>query len=142
METIQPTELRIGNYLHDGVGRLCTVEQIWDKKNHIDQDDADDCELFSAPANHGGITRLPHKRIEISDDWLIRFGFNKHQGEYWCESHEEFYDVDKYTKGDFEVYYEGQKQKWIDSLIGDGIEFVHELQNLWYLKTKEELKRN
>ncbi len=114
-------ELRIGNYLHDRVDRLCRVEVL-----RIGED-------IYAPAIIGGQTSLPNKPIELTQEWLMDFGFSIYNG--WDDM--EFFRRKDFNKTDFEL-----------AILSTGFEHnpyigpiktVHQLQNLYYALTGLEL---
>lgn len=112
-------ELRIGNYLHDRNGRLCKVTEL----NETD---------FKACALKEAITSLPHKPITLTVERLIKAGVVVRISEISKCGHA----------------YIGLLSLWIDngkiyySLINRlvRIETVHQLQNLYYELTGEELE--
>ncbi|AQX09837.1 hypothetical protein [Elizabethkingia ursingii] len=57
-------ELRIGNYLHDRNGNLCKVIEL--------REDG-----IYAPVIRGAITGLPNKPIELTEEWLLKLGGEK-----------------------------------------------------------------
>ena len=110
---------RIGNYLQDGKGRICKVEKLgtdWNENG------------IEAPAIKGALTTMPNTPIEITVDWLLNFGFVKKSSEV--------YYLDTGAFG-FEwivgegMYFEG---------VGIDIEYVHELQNLFFAVRLEEIR--
>jgi len=81
--------------------------------------------------------------IWLTDEWFIKFGF-KRSGGYW------YHYIDDYHY----CFREGNK-KWSFSIeytddhsvedfkkyfVSSGIEYVHQLQNLWFSLTQTELK--
>lgn len=121
---IKSNEIRIGNLLHDGSGRLCRVEEI--SKNS-----------FKAPAIVGGLTTVDptHSYIEITKEWLLKFGF--YEVAAWM-----------FVNGDYRAEFMLQDRvvtirvktgNNTSTAIADII-FVHQLQNLYFALTGEELK--
>ncbi|MDV3952149.1 hypothetical protein CMT57_09285 [Elizabethkingia anophelis] len=120
-------ELRIGNYLHDRNGNLCKVIEL--------REDG-----IYAHAIRGAITGLPNKPIELTEEWLFKFGFTQ-DNDSW------------YFSLDFNPNYETLKIFGLTSggnfngmwgiagmsLLCKKIEYVHQLQNLFYALTGEEL---
>ena len=125
-------ELRIGNkilgiYIDDcdnHIDERCTVlaldsigtseHKIWVESENTVYDDYD---YFEG--------------IPLTEDWLKRFGF-KESGLYWLDSHDELlsYSFKKNTIaiGRMGIYFENK------------IHYVHQLQNLYFALTGEELK--
>jgi len=123
---IKVNELRIGNYLSDRENRLCKVEELYTNG-------------FKAPAVIGGLTSLPNKIIKLTEDILLKCGFNKNID---CQSYGYFtlngtinnefntpFEIDIYLKhdGTFET--------------GDDLPMLslHQLQNYIFSKIGEEL---
>lgn len=108
---IKPNELRIGNILQDREGRICSVEEIYKDE-------------FRAPAVKGAITSHPITPIELSEEWLVKLGFEPCIDWFICK-------VDNIT---FHLY------KWHDKnqfyfQAGSGripINSVHKLQNIFF----------
>jgi len=114
-------QLRIGNFLHDRRYRLCKVKELG-------------VGTIYAPAIEGSITSIPNKPIMLTEGWLLKMGF-------------EFRSDGKY-------YHKKFDRSWvkIDSIItkyyGNAsgnivmIDYVHQLQNTFYIMTGEELTIN
>lgn len=122
---MKASELRIGNFIErkiEGIGNIS-----WTKKR------ADYSEIEWA-SRHIEKFNLEHKPIPLTEDWLIKFGFeyknfNETKSVYW-------------HIGDFGINVFDQKgfrcnQKGL--LIGSKIQYVHQLQNLYYALTDKEL---
>jgi len=109
-------ELRIGNLLHDKKGKLCRVEGLGIEQYHE----------IDAPAIHGALTSLPHTPIPLTEEWLLKFGFDN-------KCYEVIYDN---TLGcyNFAVYNMGG-----DKVVCASPEYVHQLQNLYFALSGEEL---
>lgn len=131
-------DLRIGNLLHDRENRLCKVEEISSIWHDMDK--------VKAPAIHGGITGLPNKPIELTEEWLVKFGFEKYPfndkgkekvymlDEGWQLTEYKGYLVrftaDKSVEGSFNMY---------ESYPLCHIKYVHQLQNLFFALIGNEL---
>jgi hypothetical protein len=118
---MKANELRIGNLGIDTDGRLCSVEEIY--KN----------EPPRIVAIKGGLTALPVKPIPLTEEWLLKFGFiRKH----------------------FDMKIKGLKLTASTRIIASDklsafhhkkvgfISSVHQLQNLYFALTGEELTLN
>lgn len=119
---MESTELMKGNYLQDREGRLCIVTEI--------TDDLDFCKYgFKAPAILGAVTSLPHKRIRLTEQWLLKFGFKR---EPWGLIKGGLLFKD--WKGECEE---------LTLQIGNGhntrVKYVHHLQNLYLALTGKKL---
>jgi len=148
--TLKAKELRIGNYLLDRQGRLCEVESI-----DVAFIDSIVGEAFKAPAILGGLTSLPHNPIPLTEEILLKCGFTKfenkklgYKSRKWTLEDNSFNLVTDFfylvyikqwrgkNKGKrmFEVRRYGHKLVAIESL--------HQLQNLYFCITNEELTIN
>lgn len=129
---LTPQELRIGNYLHDAKGRLCRVEEIMKTE-------------FRAYAINGAITTLPNKPILLTEEILLKCGFEKYD--------ENEYDDIMYQYEMFALFKSKSetKEDYVYPLLmrygnpreykhGIGILYLHQLQNLYFASRGEELK--
>lgn len=128
---MKATELRIGNYLQDAKGRLATVEGL--SKNKI-------------KAYSGVITTMPLKPIPLTEEWLLKFWFEKcegRHGEYF--KHREFdafrvwYNEDLRSWSVGRKDYESVDRDYNTYWIRDLVKTVHLLQNIFYCLIGEEL---
>ena len=110
-------ELRFGNLLQDRLGNLCRVEEI--NKNE-----------FKAPTIHGPITAIPNKPIILTETWLIKFGFKKNNN--WFSN--DLFEIDIESRGLHVRLIMGGSSKYLLH-----IKYVHQLQNLYFALTGEEL---
>lgn len=128
-------ELRIGNYLFDNKERLCKVEEI---SAELENDVY--AEPFRAPAIKGCLTSLPHKPIPLTEEILLKCGFKQYGEE---ENTFEIFDC---------VINLDSTEIWIavpikNLLVSTEIkisapEYLHQLQNLYFTLTNEELTIN
>ena len=104
-------ELRIGNWVNNGE----QLDYVIDTSSMMD--------LMNEAQVNEGLTGL--KPIPLTEEWLERFG---------CELI--VFDI---TKGDigFDFWL---TPKWSDYSISVNLEHVHQLQNLYFALTQEELK--
>lgn len=117
---MEAKELRIGNILIDRENRLCKVEEL--SKGE-----------FRAPAIYGGLTSLPNSPIPLTEEWLVKFGFEKVIG--WDDM--EFWRRPDWRKCGFSLL--KQLQGYEDDGYGKILPYVHSLQNLYFALTGEEL---
>lgn len=108
---LEAKDLRLGNYVNDNLGGILKIKGLSEKStfNHI-------------------------KPIELTEEWLIKFGFISNP-----------YD-DVYELGSFHVNCDkttGVLRLWceINNKIVD-LKTVHHLQNLYFAITGEELEIN
>jgi hypothetical protein len=116
-------ELRIGNW----VNYEESPYQVWSeiRKNSVDLDD-----LKNKHVNAAAYDEL--QPIPLTEEWLLKFGFvsNPYQ--------------DRYEKGHLHIECDktkGELMLWIDKLpYAKLIKSVHELQNLYFALTGNELE--
>lgn len=100
---IQPNEFRIGNYV-----------DFYGRQQQICKED------FSLPI-------MPFKPLILTEEWLLKFGFEKKQGiMYW-------------EKEGIEIVYETLAGFYRLYPRVNPIKYVHQLQNLFFALTEEEL---
>lgn len=115
------TELRIGNYIILGTRNQVTVmvEEILEG-NFVT------CNLTT---NEWPIT--DYKPVPITPEWLARFGFKE------VKTH-------AYMKGDFGLEYFTHEGRFfsdnVEHLNQAPVNFIHQLQNLYFALTGEELE--
>ncbi len=118
-----PVDFRIGNLLYDRNGKLCRVEQLGR-------------ESVEAPVTRGAITGLPNSLIPITEEWLLRFGFENRKGDGFKAptntEHWYFSTRSGFIPNAFKNSIESDGYK--------GVYYIHQLQNLYFTLTGEELK--
>lgn len=120
LRIITANELRIDNLLFDKENRLCRVEEI-----SIDK--------LYAPALHGPITTLPNKCINITEEWLLKLGFKElYKSDFTWK-----FENEKHTK--IEVYLLPNIAFNVGGRCMALINYIHQLQNLYFALTGEEL---
>lgn len=131
---IEVKDLRIGNLVYqDYVNRQVFVSGFWEQ--------SDEC-WYKYDDNEFRGPIQSFKGILLTEDWLIKFGFNeKYGGSYnrWLKRADnvnvfvkliDSEDENGKLKGEF----------WYD--CGTHVKYVHQLQNLFYALTGEELLIN
>lgn len=122
---IKASELRIGNLLEFSNGiepaKIVMVGRRFFSSAAIEKEDGD----FNVTPYYRG--------IPLTEEWLIRFGFvyHKHNNSFQLDVAFGFSIWGKVGSG-FNVYVEG-------SDIGNPVEYVHQLQNLFFALTGKEL---
>ena len=123
---MKANELRIGNYYdNNGVPKLVspsTIEEVWDAE------------------------RTWCKPIPLTEEWLLKFGFEKGNNNWFRL----YFNYDNLADSDcltyninskmlcLESFYDGEKKGSIQ-LLSLGEKHVHQLQNLYFALTGEEL---
>jgi hypothetical protein len=117
---MKANELRIGNYIGDK-DDIAIVESI----------DKDGCMVqFINDEKNGFRISQPIKPIPLTEEWLLRMGFDK-----FAEHTPSFGHDDIYRKGYIDIHARYNQYHFHGILIN----FVHELQNLYFALTKQEL---
>lgn len=107
---MKASELRIGNIVSYGDGELFVDINVFRDLEHY---------------------KL--KPIPLTEEWLVKFGFEKEYSNYWSHK-KSYFEIDKDNYG-----------LWINSVNGNeyhhgnGFKHVHQLQNLYFALTGEEL---
>ena len=117
---MKATELRIGNYLQDREGRLCKVEELSSREGERG---------VYASAISGPTTGLPNRPIPLTEEWLLKkFGFEK-------------YHNNLFVLGNISVHFYMLHEYYFISFNHRHIvlDNVHQLQNLYFALTGEEL---
>ena len=120
---IQPQELRIGNYVEyngeiiklDGSLLCCYIQ------NELD---------------------YPFNEVPLTEEILLKFGFNEVEGERWCNMHEDFEECNYYYLSMFKIYYNPETDRFEDDSLyhfNVNLKYVHQLQNLFYITTGQDL---
>ena len=113
---IQANELRIGNYIY----LPSQTENFAVKVNRVSND------------NVNGFDFSETKGIELTEDWLLKFGFEEQTPKYFV-----------LDLGDFSMryYYNFSGSTWKFELEDKTlkIKFVHQFQNLYFALTQKEL---
>lgn len=120
---MEANEFRLRNLVQDKKGVVCQVVSLQNEFN-------DERQVMAWPVNGGGLVSLPHNPIQLTEEWLIRFGFEKVNSDY--------------------ILFKNDNLLMLSSsfrlLADDGysmsikIKYVHQLQNLYFALTGEELK--
>ena len=123
---IKATELRIGNYIdckYTGEGFIINgdFDAVEVNMSHLE-----DIEF--------GSIEFEYKPIQLTEEWLIKFGFHKYADEYWSNGNIQIPLMDKIGGG--ELLLSPYKNYALE------IKHVHQLQNLYFALTGEELTTN
>ena len=125
-------ELRIGNYFEYRIQDKFDERKDWWELSKIDPED------LSILLNN---IDYDYRPIELTEEWLIKFGFQKRTKvrdsvQYYIGlnpiTHDWLFDI-MWLKGSDAPFYRNGFHK---------IKYVHQLQNLYFALTGEELKYN
>ena len=119
---IKPQELIIGNYVEYRIQDELDDRKEWWELSIIDSTDLQILE--------SGIDD-DYRAIPLTEEILLKFGFFKKLGNYELENFR--FHISQPMNFDGFVFCEGY------SVITDKIQFVHQLQNLFFALTGEEL---
>ena len=129
---MKANELRIGNMVNDGVYKL-----MW-AKPAMPYEEANEMQYGVAKDNE--FTFFKEKELEpipLTEEWLVKFGAEKVN-----EISEYFDGEDMYS---YELYLDGAEclfDRKCNCQPYEHIKYVHQLQNLYFALTGEELKQN
>ena len=126
---MKSTELRVGNFVSVD-GKTLPVTQIFEKGLNC--------------GNVGALYELV-KPIPLTEEWLKRFGFeSQHAGHYYNNINEEFYVFCNGTDCGiaFQEIEHGVDDIDYERVLSITIDRVHQLQNLYFALTGEELNQN
>lgn len=114
---IKANELRIGNIVKSNVGNPESNDWVIIELHHL---------IHIHDGNYLGYEPIP-----LTEEWLLKFGFK----EVSC---------DKFFKDDFAVYFGWYEQISIynDDQFLRNLIYIHQLQNLYFALTGEELTIN
>lgn len=115
---MNPRELRIGNYVLEANAHLSTVTEI--RKNHI---------VCKFGKKYYKILNEMISPVALTEEWLIKFRFERVEESLQIVYHKDFISV---YKQDNIFWYDLQ-----NSTIE--IQYVHQLQNLYFTLTNIEL---
>ena len=123
-QMIKANELRIGDYAHSKNDGIIKITNISEKSVTVLQDNF--CNNFC-----NNIPKNLINPIKINQEWLIKFGFKKKGTSFFIiiGSKLELLNV---SNKDFVAYFKG-------STINIKIKYVHQIQNLYFALTGEEL---
>jgi len=115
---MKATELRIGNYIdYETEREIVTMQITYEYIRLI----------------HNGNKNF--KPIELTEDWLLKFGFkySLRLDDFMFKDQNDVFEIQPYKKGFLNLVI------WHDNEILQEIKYVHQLQNLYFALTGEEL---
>lgn len=124
ISNMKPNELRIGNKVMQDK-EICDVVSISGIKYSFNQQDVDLYYYGNNKLEKHVVSSL--KPIPLTEEWFLKFGFNEGYSGYY---HIGYFIIS--VKG--QVYF-GETEAYIAK-----IHFVHQLQNLYFALTGEELQ--
>lgn len=119
---MNPKDFRLGNYIQDAKGVICKITEL---QNEFE----DEKQISAWPINGGGLVHGDFSPIPITEEWLLKFGFENYLT-YWHLYHDDIcFDISRNFHFQIEEYNYPFK-----------LQYVHQLQNLYFSLTGEELK--
>lgn len=115
---MKATELRIGNYITDDFASESAYFAVKELKKKICYYGA------SFKATYKGLKPIP-----LTEEWLLKFGFDKHGS----LKHQAFTKDDFIIRKELDFDYEHESRS-------KTLKYVHQLQNLYHALTGKELK--
>lgn len=129
MKRINANELRVGNWVNNSLaGNVkLTNELMWPLIKFGSQGTADLKQYFDR-----------HSFIPITEEWLLKFGFTYSDSPHyreWNFINDKFYSYKVVINDTTEEF------RWFSKVIPnvDKVVYVHQLQNLYFALTQEEL---
>jgi hypothetical protein len=138
---MQSIELRLGNYIYQTKGGISMPSGPAIKVLSIGIFEIEHCFFNEIPAQIEIWTKTETRYltpIQLTEEWLLKFGFEKHGD---CDAYPKGY----YSHGNLQVNLDDQFSPAISDpegnahYIGNSCEYVHQLQNLYFALTGEEL---
>lgn len=131
---MKANELRIGNYIQTELDEKLNFDYLTQVK------EIHSGEILIQCNEDSEMLLLIHaKPVELTEEWLIKFGFKEDRGSFFIKLNE--YQL-KITKNCFSDY-----SWWFSINTGYGsqpytmiIKYVHQLQNLYFALTEKELE--
>lgn len=141
---MKASELRIGNYIFDDEGILSKINGFQPYGHSIRCDENEGCELLIDLYPQDGTIKKGYeidintcKPIPLTEEWLIKFGFENKPDIDNGTYHTTVFEKD----GVALLFFMGNFDEC--SINGDlefDFTYVHTLQNFWHLFRKQELK--
>jgi hypothetical protein len=139
---MKTSELRIGNWIFEDEGTLCKIIGLKPFPDSIRCDEEEGCNILIDIYPHDGSIKVGYivesflcKPIPLTEEWKLKFGFEKTEWDnfnsFRLSIGNNDYTIVLYTDGNCEV----------GDIITCKIEYVHQLQNLYFALTGEELKQ-
>ena len=132
---MKATELRIGNLVYNKNGEadnIVAIVNTHEKDTEALQIDTHFIGMLNEPwmvsVEHGGVNPIP-----LTEDWLIKFGFED-RNDYWKKKKVKMVWSSRIIKTGERLGIRHEKY--------DHVQYVHQLQNLYFAMTGEELTVN
>ena len=139
---MKANELRIGNYVYNKTDGVIKVEEINDDGINGEFDLCWASYYFEP--TYAGVEKDLIEPILLTEEWLLRFGAidnNKDERKKYNFKEINWYFGFIGNYGDFRIYqYTDNFKYWLDQYKTIEIKYVHQLQNLYFAITGEELK--
>ena len=143
---IQPNELRIGNYILDDEGLLAKIIGFCPFEHSYRCDEKEGCNLLIDVYPEDGTIREGYevdinfcKPIELTEEWLLKFGFIKGRFDNYVLILDNEFSKISYWSNSKKIELSNTSQTTWGSV---NCMYLHQLQNLYFALTGEELKIN
>lgn len=139
---IEVNELRLGNYAYDDenkVMKICRLET--EEYNNFNGDNYNFLyvlEDLNSTNEHPYYLSKVINPISITEQWLLDFGFEKVRNE---NTQKLITAIFRHKLKPFHIQFTS-KTNLLYATIGNSIQYIHELQNLFFALYKEELTLN
>lgn len=128
---MKTSELRLGNFVHESYGGTYQVLAL--TPDYVDLVKP----LMSVPGRYDISSIEP---LMLTEEWLLQFGFERLNSTAFKKTHpNEMFDYIIYTGGKYCICIDSSQEGEEYSAFSWDIEYVHQLQNLYFALTAEEL---
>lgn len=129
---LETKELRIGNLIYDDFNEVHRVERIESNDFNTYNGDGDAKVIFSKIIGKKGFYQCDEvSPIPLTEKWLLTFNSKKIISEYPNSYSLNFFNI---------VYFKNDSRVLINGIAIVTVKYVHELQNLYFALTGEELE--
>ena len=131
-------ELRVGNFVFDDDNEIVKVEKIHSKRyQQWNEEDDDSAVEFTKESDLENLYYSKVNPIPVTEEWLLKFGFLRGvDAVYYIKSKHMYLKIFEkigHVLGSVDKYSNCFK-------ISDDIKYIHQLQNLYFALTNQELE--
>ncbi len=125
---IDVKELRVGNLISDDKQNVFTVKTI--------QSDTVNYESIHGETLYSPIALKYCEPIPLTEEWLLKFGFEKPQFNNYLQKDFNLFTVYWYPKGEGFYFHDARD---LNCTIDPLLKYVHQVQNLYFALTGKEI---